>query len=59
LLFSFPGFIAGIIFAVFQLLGKHPLFKHWLYIAVITLWNIVNVRWYIRPVIPTIPGAFL
>jgi hypothetical protein len=34
MLFSLPGFIIGMIFAVFHLLGKHPLFRHWLYIAV-------------------------
>ena len=58
-LFSLPGFVSGIIFVVFHLLGKHPLYRHWLYIAVTSLRNLLNVRRKIPLVIPSIPGPFL
>jgi hypothetical protein len=57
-LFSLPGFVIGIIFAFFHLLGKHPLFRHWLYIVVASLGSLLNVRRKIPLVIPSIPGAF-
>ena len=44
ILFSFPGFIVAIILATFHLFGKHPLFRHWLYIAVTSLENVLHVR---------------
>ena len=58
MLLSCPGFIIGVIFAIFHLFGKHPP-KHWLCIAVSSSANKLNVRRYIPPVIPSIPGAFL
>jgi hypothetical protein len=59
ILFSLPGFVIGIIFAVFHLLGKQPLFRHLLYIAVTSLGNLLNVHRKIALVMLSIPGAFL
>jgi ABC-type methionine transport system permease subunit len=59
LLFSLTGFVIGIIFAVFHLLGKQPLLRYWLHIAVTSLVNVLNVRRKIPFVIPSILGAFL
>ena len=59
ILFSLPAFVIGIFFSVFHLLGKHPLFRHWLYITVTSLENLLSVRRKIPLVIPSIPGAFL
>ena len=57
ILFSLPGFAIGMIFDVFHLLGKLPLFRHWLYIDVTSLGNLLNVLRKISLVIPSIPGA--
>jgi hypothetical protein len=43
-LLSLPGFLIGMTFAVFHLPGKQPFFRHWLYIAVTSLGNLLNVK---------------
>ena len=58
ILFSLLGFAIGIIFAVFHLLGRLPIFWHWLYMACTNLGNLLNILRKISVVIPSIPGAF-
>jgi len=59
ILFSLPGFVVGTIFALFHFFWEVSPFKTLVYIAVISLGNLLNVRGKILLVIPSIAGAFL